>query len=135
MNTVAAEQIHAVLSLLPRRPGQVPLFVFDGGYDAVRLALAVADAPAQLLVRIRSDRCFYAAPPPEAADQVGRPRRHGAKFACGDATTCHPLRPPGRSLTRNTAACWCKPGASCTPRPSSTTGTAAAAHGPSCPAP
>ncbi|MCA2228739.1 hypothetical protein [Nonomuraea aurantiaca] len=49
-----------------------------------------ADAPAQLLVRIRSDRCFCAAPPPEAPARVGRPRRHGAKFTCGDATTWPP---------------------------------------------
>lgn len=89
INAVAAEQIHAVLTRLPHRHDPIPLFVFDGGYDGVRLALAVADAPAQLLVRIRSDRCFYAAPP-EAAGRVGRPRRHGAKFTCGDATTWPP---------------------------------------------
>jgi hypothetical protein len=90
INTVAAEQAQAILTRLPRHHDPVPLFVFDGGYDAVRLALALADTRGQLLVRIRSDRCFYAAPPPAAAARVGRPRRHGAKFTCADATTWPP---------------------------------------------
>ncbi|MFC6371374.1 transposase, partial [Nonomuraea thailandensis] len=87
INTVAAEQVQALLTRLPRRHDPVPLFVFDGGNDAVRLALALAGTAVQLLVRIRSDRCFYAAPPPAATTRVGRPRRHGAKFACADAGT------------------------------------------------
>nr|WP_158578694.1 hypothetical protein [Spongiactinospora rosea] len=42
VDAVAAEQIHAVLTRLPRCRTPMPLFVFDGGYDAVRLALTVA---------------------------------------------------------------------------------------------
>jgi hypothetical protein len=46
------------------------------------------DAPAAVLVRLRSDRCFYADPPSAArSPRGGRPRRHGAKFACADSTT------------------------------------------------
>jgi hypothetical protein len=41
-----------------------------------------------VLVRLRSDRCFYADPPPAArSPRGGRPRRHGAKFNCADPTT------------------------------------------------
>ena len=40
-----------------------------------------------MLVRLRSDRCVYADPPPRPAGSTGRPRRHGAKFNCADPTT------------------------------------------------
>jgi hypothetical protein len=40
-----------------------------------------------VLVRLRSDRCFYADPPPRPPGSTGRPRRHGAKFNCADPTT------------------------------------------------
>lgn len=81
-----------MLRLLPHLPGAgsrgpPPLFVFDGGYDPVRLALALQSAPVQTLVRIRSDRCFYADPPPAKPDARGRPRQHGAKFACANEST------------------------------------------------
>ncbi|MEV7012270.1 NF041680 family putative transposase [Streptosporangium sp. NPDC051022] len=87
INEVAAVQILRLLPRLPETGDQVPLFVFDGGYDAVRLVLALQCAPAQILVRIRSDRCFYADPPPARPDALGRPRRHGTKFVCGDEST------------------------------------------------
>jgi hypothetical protein len=82
----AAAQIHALLARLPAS-GAVPLFVFDGGYDSAQLTLDLADAPAAVLVRLRSDRCFYADPPPRPPGATGRPRRHGAKFNCADPTT------------------------------------------------
>jgi hypothetical protein len=83
----AAAQIHALLERLPAS-GAVPLFVFDAGYDSAQLTLDLADAPAALLVRLRSDRCFYADPPPAVrSPKGGRPRRHGAKFAFADPTT------------------------------------------------
>src|SRR4051812_11245271 len=40
-----------------------------------------------VLVRLRSGRCFYADPPLAAGARIGRPRRHGAKFACADPAT------------------------------------------------
>src|SRR4030095_14283539 len=79
----AAGQIRALLGRLHVR-GQVPLFVFEGGYASAQLTLDLAEAPVAVLVRLRSDRCFYAGPPPRAPDSTGRPRRHGAKFNCAD---------------------------------------------------
>jgi hypothetical protein len=38
-----------------------------------------------VLVRLRGDRCFYAEPTEQPP--IGRPRRHGAKFACRDERT------------------------------------------------
>jgi hypothetical protein len=82
----AAAQVHALLGRLPAN-GAVPLFVFDAGYDSAQLSLDLADAPAAVLVRLRSDRCFYADPPPRLPGSTGRPRRHGAKFNCADPAT------------------------------------------------
>jgi hypothetical protein len=82
----AAAQIRALLARLPASEAP-PLFVFDGGYDSAQLTLDLADAPARVLVRLRSDRCFYADPPPRPPGSTGRPRRHGAKFNCADPTT------------------------------------------------
>ena len=84
VHTLAAEQIRAVLRTRP--PGApAPLFVFDAGYDPEQLVQELGDLPVAILVRLRRDRCFYADPATRAP--VGRPRRHGAKFACRDATT------------------------------------------------
>ena len=82
----AAAQIHALLERLPVG-GPLPWFVFDAGYDSAQLTLDLADAPAAVLVRLRSDRCFYADPPPRPPGSTGRPRRHGAKFNCADPAT------------------------------------------------
>jgi hypothetical protein len=82
----AARQIHALLGRLPAG-GPVPWFVFDAGYDSAQLTLDLADAPAAVLVRLRSDRCFYADPPPRLPGAGGRPRRHGAKFAFAEPAT------------------------------------------------
>ena len=83
----AAGQVRALLGRLPAG-GPVPLAVFDAGYDSAQLTLDLTDVPAAVLVRLRSDRCFYADPPPAArSPRGGRPRRHGAKFAFADPTT------------------------------------------------
>jgi hypothetical protein len=83
----AVAQVRALLGRLPAG-GPVPWFVFDGGYDSAQLTLDLAEAPVAVLVRLRSDRCFYADPPPAArSPKGGRPRRHGAKFAFTDPTT------------------------------------------------
>jgi hypothetical protein len=78
LQQVAATQIRALLKRRPHR-GDVPIFVFDAGYDAVQLAQQLGDVSIGLLVRLRSNRCFYAEPTVRASG--GRPRRHGAKFA------------------------------------------------------
>ena len=80
-HAVAVGQIRALL----RRqgpPATVPLFVFDAGYDPVPLSLALADLPVAILVRMRSDRCFFADPRVPDGSHRGRPARHGAKFDC-----------------------------------------------------
>jgi Transposase DDE domain len=82
----AAGQIRALLARLPASQA-VPLFVFDGGYDSAQLTLDLADAGVAVLVRLRSDRCFYADPPPRPPGASGRPRRHGAKFNLADPAT------------------------------------------------
>jgi hypothetical protein len=82
----AAGQIRALVGRLDAG-ARMPLFVFDGGYDSAQLTLDLADVPAAVLVRLRSDRCFYADPPPRPPGSTGRPRRHGAKFNCADPTT------------------------------------------------
>ena len=83
--SVAAEQIKACRRRLP--PADTPpLFVFDAGYDVTALTHALVDEPVALLVRLRSDRCFYS-PPPTVGAATGRPRRNGAKFRCDDPAT------------------------------------------------
>jgi DDE superfamily endonuclease len=82
----AAGQVRALLERLDVG-GRVPLFVFDGGYDSAQLSLDLTEAPVAVLVRLRSDRCFYADPPPRLPGRGGRPRRHGAKFNFADPTT------------------------------------------------
>jgi hypothetical protein len=82
----AAGQVRALLARLPAG-GPVPLLVFDGGYDSAQLTLDLAEEPVAVLVRLRSDRCFYADPPRRSPGVTGRPRRHGAKFNCADPAT------------------------------------------------
>ncbi len=85
-NVVAAEQVEALLGRLEE--GVVPLFVFDAGYDPVKLQRALEGNSCQILVRLRAGRRFYGDPslsdPPA---HVGRPRRHGPKMKCNDPST------------------------------------------------
>lgn len=84
VHTVAAAQIRA-LAASTRADDPAPLFVFDAGYDPLQLAVELGDTRAAILVRLRRGRCFYADPEPYAG--IGRPRRHGRKFACDDPTS------------------------------------------------
>jgi DDE superfamily endonuclease len=85
MDTVDATvaQIRELVDRLPAA-GPVPTFVFDAGYDPIALSHELAETPAAVLVRIRSDRVFYADPPTRAPGDIGRPRRHGTRFGCTD---------------------------------------------------
>ena len=65
----------------------VPLFAFDAGYDPIGLSVDLADVRAQIVVRIRDDRVFYADPPPRTPGTMGRPARHGAPFRLADPAT------------------------------------------------
>jgi hypothetical protein len=89
-NIIVVAQITDLLSRLPRE-SQPPLFVFDAGYDSAQFTQGLERLPVALLVRLRGDRYFYADPPlAEPSPTGGRPRRHGAKFACKDPTTWPP---------------------------------------------
>jgi hypothetical protein len=86
-NAVAVDQIKDLVTRLPP-DGAPPLFVFDAGYDSAQLTQGLEQLPVAILVRLRADRCFYADPPPtRPSPKGGRPRRHGAKFACKDPAT------------------------------------------------
>ena len=65
--------------------GPAPLLVFDAGYDPIALSAGLAEDRVAVLVRIRSDRVFYADPAPAEPGAVGRPRRHGDRLSCADA--------------------------------------------------
>jgi hypothetical protein len=84
-SAVAIRQIKAFVHTLPADELSTPVFVFDAGYDPVALALGLETTPTAILVRLRSNRCFYADPGGYIGN--GRPRRHGAKFVCTDAAT------------------------------------------------
>ena len=90
-NTVAVEQVKGLLARLPKAEtaataaAAVPLFVFDAGYDPVKLQQGLEESRAQILVRLRAGRCFYADPPPPAP--TGRRPRHGPKMKCSDPST------------------------------------------------
>jgi hypothetical protein len=55
------------------------LFAFDAGYDLVQLSVELADAGAQIVVRVRNDRKYFARPAPRLPGQKGRGRRHGCQ--------------------------------------------------------
>ena len=91
-NDVAAEQVKALVSRLSRQGGECgepPLFVFDAGYDPVRLQRHLEDSHAQILVRLHSGRAFYADPPTLERRPVGRPFVHGKKFDLRDSSSWH----------------------------------------------
>lgn len=75
---------------------EVPVFACDAGYDPIALTYELADVRAATVVRIRDDRVFYTHPEPPAQGAIGRPRRHGDRFACADPPT---WPEPDESLT------------------------------------
>jgi hypothetical protein len=86
-NVLATEEVRSFLrrSLPSRRRDVAPLFVFDAGYDPVKVQQGLEGSPCQILIRLRAGRRFYGDPslcdPPE---HIGRPRRHGPKMKCSD---------------------------------------------------
>jgi DDE superfamily endonuclease len=91
-------QLRHLVGLLPgdREP---PLFVFDAGYDPIAVSSGLADVRASVLVRIRSDRVFYATPTPAPAGTIGRPRRHGERLALSSPDPA--LEPSARLTVRD----------------------------------
>ncbi len=86
VSTATVEQVKRLVGLLPD-DGDVPMFVFDAGYDPIAISHGLAGTRAQALVRIRSDRVFHPDPAPRLPGAMGRPRRHGPRFALSDPTT------------------------------------------------
>jgi hypothetical protein len=52
-----------------------------------RLAWLLADLPAELLGRLRSDRVMQLPAPPRPPGTVGRPRKHGSELALAGPAT------------------------------------------------
>lgn len=91
-NNAAAAQVKALVSRLSQTDGErgdPPLFVFDAGYDPVRLQQGLENCRAQLLVRLHCTRAFYADPLTPERRPVGRPFVHGEKFDLKDPETWH----------------------------------------------
>ena len=99
-NEVAVEQVRGLVGRLPPQR-KAPLFVFDAGYDPVRLQLGLEGCRAQILVRLHSGRTFYAEPELPPKRPVGRPHRHGERFSCNDPSTW----PPHLAFNPLTPAC------------------------------
>ena len=94
VNVLAAEQVRSFLRRRRssceegRTDATSPLFVFDAGYDPVKVQQGLEGSPCQILLRLRAGRRFYGDPslsdPPE---NIGRPRRHGPKMKCSDPSS------------------------------------------------
>ena len=95
--TATVEQIRRLVELLGGS-GDVPMFVFDAGYDPIALSAALTDVSAQILVRISPKRVFHP-DPTQRADGLGRPRRHGDRFVLSDPDTWP--TPNNEHLTRD----------------------------------
>ena len=76
------DQVRRLVGLLGDE-GPVPIFVFDAGYDPIAIGHGLAGTRAEVLVRLRSDRVFYA-DPPDRDGRRGRPSRHGHRFKLSD---------------------------------------------------
>ena len=83
------DQVTRLVGLLPT-DREVPLFVFDAGYDGVALAEELKDVRAEVLVRISSSRVFHPDPAPRDVGARGRPARHGKRFVLSDEATWTP---------------------------------------------
>ena len=77
----AASQLKQVCQNLPKRP----LSLWDAEYGCASFVNQTADIAADKLMRSRSNRVLYGAPPPYTG--IGRPRIHGNKFKLNDTTS------------------------------------------------
>jgi hypothetical protein len=98
---VTAGQVREVITRLIaaghwREGDPAILVVFDAGYDVTRLAWLLADLPAELLGRLRSDRVMWLPAPPRAPGTNGRPRKHGRELALSSPVGAENLIRPGR---------------------------------------
>jgi hypothetical protein len=82
---VTAAQVRDVITRLVSaghwRHGDPPILViFDAGYDVTRLSFLLADLPAQVLGRLRSDRVMQLPAPPRPPHTMGRPASMAANW-------------------------------------------------------
>ena len=80
------DQLRRLVGLLPS-DREMPLFVFDAGYDPIAIGHDLSGCRAEVLCRIRDDRVFYAdapARPNRPPESGGRPPRHGKRWKCSD---------------------------------------------------
>jgi hypothetical protein len=82
--TGTVSQVRGLVERLNNTAGELPLFVFDAGYDPIAVGYELADVACEVLCRIRDDRVFHADPPPRTSSTMGRPSRHGTRFKCSD---------------------------------------------------
>jgi len=79
--SLAAFQLRQVCQHLPHRP----LSLWDSEYGCASFVLKTADIKADKLMRLRSNRNLWGAPPSYSGH--GRPRVHGECFKLNDPTT------------------------------------------------
>ncbi|ELS30967.1 hypothetical protein FEV09_19710, partial [Pseudanabaena catenata USMAC16] len=60
-----------------------PIATYDSEYGSAAFMNLTEDIPADLLLRLRPNRCLYKAPEPYSGS--GRPRKHGDKFQLANA--------------------------------------------------
>ena len=84
--TATIAQVRRLVTLLGDH-GDVPMFVFDAGYDPIALGAGLADVRAQTLTRISPKRVFHPDPQPRPDKSMGRPRRHGPRFVLAEPDT------------------------------------------------
>lgn len=77
----AASQLRQVCQKLAVRP----LSLWDAEYGCATFLQKTADIACDKLIRLRSNRVLYGAPPPYSGK--GRPRKHGEVFKLKDSTT------------------------------------------------
>ncbi|HEY9662655.1 MAG TPA: transposase, partial [Allocoleopsis sp.] len=77
----AAAQLAQVCQKLTTRP----LSLWDAEYGCAPFLLKTADLNCDKLIRLRSNRVLYGAPPPYTG--TGRPRKHGDKFKLNEPTS------------------------------------------------
>jgi hypothetical protein len=75
----------AQLKLVCQNLAQRPISLWDAEYGCASFVKQTADIAADKLIRLRSNRILYGAPPSYTG--IGRPRSHGDKFKLNDATT------------------------------------------------
>lgn len=87
--TATIGQVRRLLARLPA-DREVPMFVFDAGYDPIALGHDLGDQRVQVLVRISPKRVFHPDPPPRPPGARGRPPRHGPRFVLSDPAAGRP---------------------------------------------